>query len=67
MIRSDHSSGRYGKRKGKIPENIKEFKRGETPLFISFPLPLIKGKGDKGGWGYQIKTKEEEDENTSLC
>jgi len=26
------------------------FKRGETPLFLYFPLPL-KGKGDKGEWG----------------
>ncbi|MFQ6122741.1 MAG: exonuclease SbcCD subunit D, partial [Dehalococcoidales bacterium] len=27
-----------------------------SPLFlISFPLPLIKGKGDKGGWGHLMK------------
>jgi len=25
--------------------------------YILFPLPLIKGKGDKGGWGLQIKIK----------
>jgi len=31
-----------------------ELKRGEAPLLIIFPLPLIKGKGDKGGWGHQI-------------
>jgi len=30
-------------------EEIKE--RGEAPLFFTLPLPLIKGKGDKGGWG----------------
>jgi hypothetical protein len=24
------------------------FKRGETPLLKSFPLPLVKGKGTKG-------------------
>jgi len=26
-------------------------KRGEASLINQFPLPLIKGKGDKGGWG----------------
>jgi len=27
-------------------------KRGAKPLLIKlFPLPLEKGKGDKGGWG----------------
>ena len=26
-----------------------EFKRDEVPLKNQFPLPLIKGKGDKGG------------------
>jgi hypothetical protein len=26
-------------------------KRGEAPLYKIFPLPLGKGKGDKGGWG----------------
>jgi len=30
------------------------FKRGDAPLFIFLPLPL-KGKGDKGGWGYWQK------------
>ena len=31
---------------------------GRQPLFPKlFPLPLIKGKRDKGGWGYQIKSK----------
>jgi len=35
----------------------REFKRGEAPLSPPFPLPLIKGKGDKGGWGYHIKPK----------
>ncbi len=34
----------------------KESQREAKPLlYIHFPLPLIKGKGDKGGWGYQIK------------
>ena len=34
-------------------EKIKgESKRGEASLTTTFPLPLIKGKGDKGGWGY---------------
>ena len=32
-------------------------KRGFTSLIYSFPLPLDKGKGDKGGWGYLIKPK----------
>jgi len=31
-----------------------ESKRGEASLIYPFPLPLIKGKGDKGGWGCQI-------------
>jgi len=32
-----------------------EFKRGFAPLFIkTFPLPLKKGKGDTGGWGFYI-------------
>jgi len=22
--------------------------------YITLPLPLDKGKGDKGGWGYQV-------------
>jgi len=27
--------------------------RGALPLLYNlFPLPLDKGKGDKGGWGY---------------
>ncbi len=34
-----------------------ESKRGEAPLIYPFPLPLIKGKGDKGGWGCQINLK----------
>jgi len=25
--------------------------RGEASLIKPFPLPLDKGKGDKGGWG----------------
>jgi len=29
-----------------------ELKRGEASLIYPFPLPLDKGKGDKGGWGY---------------
>ena len=29
-----------------------ELKRGEASLIYPFPLPLGKGKGDKGGWGY---------------
>jgi len=37
-----------------------ELKRGEASLIYPFPLPLDKGKGDKGGWGYQIKPKESE-------
>jgi hypothetical protein len=29
------------------------FKRGEAALLKKhFPLPLQKGKGDTGGWGY---------------
>jgi hypothetical protein len=28
--------------------------RGAKPLFQPFPLPLLKGKGDKGGWGSLI-------------
>jgi len=35
------------------------FKRGEAPLLKIFPLPLIKGKGDKGGWDYLMKTYRE--------
>jgi len=31
------------------------YKRDEVPLSQTLPLPLFKGKGDKGGWGYQIK------------
>jgi len=27
----------------------REYKRGEAPLLKFLPLPLIKGKGDKGG------------------
>ena len=29
-----------------------ESKRGEASLIYPFPLPLAKGKEDKGGWGY---------------
>jgi len=30
--------------------------RGAKPLFRNpLPLPLNKGKGDTGGWGYQTK------------
>jgi len=29
--------------------------RGATPLSHHLPLPLDKGKGDKGGWGYLSK------------
>jgi len=29
--------------------------RGEAPLFNFLPLPLQKGKGDTGGWGYWKK------------
>ena len=28
-----------------------ELKGGEASLIYLFPLPLGKGKGDKGGWG----------------
>jgi len=36
---------------------LKERLREAEPFFSNpFPLPLIKGKGDKGGWGYLIKT-----------
>jgi hypothetical protein len=31
------------------------YKRDEVPLSQTLPLPLFKGKRDKGGWGYQIK------------
>ena len=31
-------------------------KRGFASLIAPFPLPLVKGKGDKGGWGLN-KTK----------
>jgi hypothetical protein len=31
--------------------NVGVFKRGASPSFQNPPLPLIKGKGDKGGWG----------------
>jgi hypothetical protein len=31
------------------------YKRDEVPLSQTLPLPLFKWKGDKGGWGYQIK------------
>jgi hypothetical protein len=32
---------------------IKEVLEGRSPSKeITIPLPLIKGKGDKGGWGY---------------
>jgi len=34
------------------------FKRGISPSFQNFPLPLIKGKGDNGGWGHYPKVKE---------
>jgi hypothetical protein len=34
-----------------------ESKRGEASLNKSFPLPLIKGKGDKGGWGRIINSE----------
>jgi hypothetical protein len=29
-----------------------KFKRGVTLFKKFFPLPLIKGKGDTGGWGF---------------
>jgi len=29
--------------------------RGAKSLSHHLPLPLIKGKGEKGGWGYQVK------------
>ena len=38
---------------------VGEFKRGEASLKKPSPLPLIKGKGDKGGWGYLIKNLKE--------
>jgi len=34
--------------------NTGEFKRGFAPLLKNFPLLLLKGKGEKGGWGYRI-------------
>jgi len=41
--------------------------REAKPLLIyPFPLHLIKGKGDKGGWGYQIQPKEGEVNKQSL-
>jgi len=37
---------------------LKERQREAKPLLYKyFPLPLIKGKGDTGGWGHQIKTQ----------
>jgi hypothetical protein len=41
----------------KLKDNIRRVKRGEASLIYPFPLPLIKGKGDKGGWGCQINLK----------
>jgi len=29
-------------------------REAEPLLYKLVPLPLIKGKGDKGGWGYQV-------------
>ena len=34
------------------------FKRGLSPSFLFLPLPLIKGKGDTGGWGSLEKTRK---------
>jgi len=35
----------------KLGRYSRAFKRGASPSFFFFPLPLDKGKGDKGGWG----------------
>jgi hypothetical protein len=42
----------------KLKDNIRRVKRGEASLIYPFPLPLIKGKGDKGGWGFSTKGGE---------
>jgi len=45
--------------RGTKPQNtLIECFRGTKSLSHNLPLPLAKGKGDKGGWGYYIKPKE---------
>jgi len=37
--------------------NKGESKRGKASLIKPLPLPLDKGKGDKGGWGHPVKNR----------
>jgi len=45
-------------REAKPPNMLIGSFRGTKSLSHYLPLPLIKGKGDKGGWGFSTKGSE---------